>query len=110
MPSNKGQDGAVKAAVEADKLLDKRDKRNQRKEKAVWLIGMIYLMAALFVITVFELDGLFYALTAGAAELFNGLFDTSTWVATVKGSMRVILVGGFIAATVAARLIARQRA
>jgi uncharacterized protein YqhQ len=111
MSSNKGQDGAVKAAVEADKLLDKRDKRNQRKEKAVWLIRMIYLMALLFVITVFELDGVFYALTAFFAQLLDGIFDNAdTWVATVKGSLRVILIGGFCAATVAARLIARQRA
>lgn len=110
MGKDNSQTSAVKTAEQADKLLEKREQRGRRKEKAVWLIRMIYLMALFFVVTVFELDGVIYAIIAFFSELFSGVFDTGTWVATVKGSMRVILVGGFIAATVAARLIARQRA
>jgi uncharacterized protein YqhQ len=105
-----GKDNQVDLAIKAQNLNEKKAAADKRKEKATWLIRMIYLMAIFFVITVFELDGLFYAMTAFFAEIFSGLGDTSTWVASVKGSMRVILVGGFICATISARLIARQRA
>lgn len=100
----------VGQAMAAEKLALNKVLREKRAEKASWLIFMIYAMAAFFFITVFELDGAFYGITAGLAEVFSGLTDTSNWVSVVKGSMRVILVGGFIIATIAARLIARQRA
>ena len=83
---------------------------DKKEESRTWLIRTIYLMAILFVVTVFELDGVFYAVVAFAAELFGGIFDNApTWVAQVKGSMQVILIGGFAAATGAARFLARQR-
>ncbi len=100
----------VGQAVAVEKLRVGKELREKRAEKATWLIFMIYAMAVFFIVTVFELDGVFYGITAGLAEIFSGLTDTSEWVSVVKGSMRVILVGGFVIATVAARLIARQRA
>lgn len=82
----------------------------KKAESRTWLVRMIYLMALLFVITVFELDGVFYGLVAFFAEMLSGVFDSApTWVASVKGSMQVILVGGFGVATGAARFLARQR-
>ena len=87
-----------------------QDKHDKAKESNKWLVFMIYLMATLFVVTVFELDSVFYALVAAAAELFSGVFEGApTWVASVKGSMNVILVGGFAAATGAARFLARAK-
>jgi uncharacterized protein YqhQ len=85
-----------------------QEERDKKKEQAAWTIRMIYLMAIFFVITVFELDGLFYALTSFFAELFSGVFDTSTWVQSMKGSMRVLLIGGFGVSTLGARFLSTR--
>lgn len=103
--SNKRPDPASR--LRAEQAQDKHDKE---KESNKWLVRMIYLMATLFVVTVFELDGVFYACVAFAAQLLGSVFDNApNWVSAVKGSMNVILIGGFAAATAAARYLARVK-
>jgi uncharacterized protein YqhQ len=95
----------VVAQMRAEMAQEERDKK---KEQAVWTIRMIWMMAIFFVITVFELDGVFYALTSFFAELMSGMMDTSTWVQSMKGSMRVLLIGGFGVSTLGARFLSTR--
>ncbi len=110
--NTQGNSGGTKRPDAASRLRNEQaqDKHDKEKESNKWLVYMIYTMATLFVVTVFELDGIFYAFVAFAAQLFDSVFDNaSNWVSAVKGSMNVILIGGFSAATAAARYLARVK-
>jgi len=97
------------ATARMDAML-RQENLAKKKEGNRFLLLAIYSMAFFFFFDILYIQDVWLALIAMAAQLFDGVFDTTTWVAWWKGTMTVIKVGGFGVSLIFARFLARQRA